>query len=101
MNLSVIVRFHRLATREAYAASSWYRERSANASSKFRRAVNAATTQIIENRATHSLEDSDFRYVRVKNFPYRLIYRIEDARNVFIVAVAHDRRRPGYWARRK
>jgi plasmid stabilization system protein ParE len=38
------------------------------------------------------------RYV-FKTFPYSLIYIIE-ADIVNVVAVAHDKRRPGYWRKR-
>lgn len=36
----------------------------------------------------------------VQRFPYGLLYRIE-AGYIFIVAVAHLSRRPGYWRRRR
>lgn len=39
------------------------------------------------------------KYV-VKRFPYSIIYRHEEQR-IFILAVAHDRRRPGYWKLRQ
>lgn len=43
--------------------------------------------------------DLDIRRVRVGRFPYQLAYMTEDDR-IHILAVAHDRRRPGYWHRR-
>lgn len=39
------------------------------------------------------------RFIRLKHFPYRLIYRILDTA-IQVVAVAHERRKPGYWRRR-
>jgi plasmid stabilization system protein ParE len=36
---------------------------------------------------------------RVQRFPYYIIYR-EESERVYILAVAHQRRRPGYWAER-
>ena len=39
------------------------------------------------------------RFERVKKFPYLLYYRVE-ADEVLIVAVAHERRRFGYWKKR-
>jgi toxin ParE1/3/4 len=39
------------------------------------------------------------RYV-LRRFPYSIIYRTS-ADQVQIVAVAHHRRRPGYWTKRK
>jgi hypothetical protein len=41
-----------------------------------------------------------YRWVRTRRFPYILYYRLVDADEVLIVAVAHARRRPGYWLRR-
>lgn len=36
----------------------------------------------------------------LKRFPYSLIYKVSDE-VLFIVAVAHQSRRPGYWSKRK
>ena len=37
-----------------------------------------------------------FRRIILARFPYSLIYSIESDR-IWVVAVAHHRRRPGYW----
>jgi hypothetical protein len=37
--------------------------------------------------------------VQVRGFPYLVVYRV-GAHDLLIVAVAHAKRRPGYWARR-
>lgn len=39
------------------------------------------------------------RYI-LRRFPYSIIYHVT-AEELRILAVAHHRRRPGYWARRK
>jgi len=39
------------------------------------------------------------RRLSFRRFPYHVIYRIEPDR-VFILAIAHHRRRPGYWRAR-
>lgn len=39
------------------------------------------------------------RRYHLRRYPYRLVYRVV-AEAVQIVAVQHDRRRPGYWRRR-
>jgi hypothetical protein len=36
----------------------------------------------------------------VARFPYSIVYK-EAADKIMIVAIAHQRRRPGYWRRRK
>ncbi len=40
------------------------------------------------------------RRLSLRRFPYHLIYRIDPDR-VLILAVAHHRRRPGYWRARR
>ena len=42
---------------------------------------------------------SGTRRMLVRRFPYAVIYR-SDEQEVIVVAVAHHRRRPGYWIRR-
>ena len=36
------------------------------------------------------------RLLRIKRFPYALVYRV-GADELLVVAIAHDRRAPGYW----
>lgn len=40
------------------------------------------------------------RKLVVKRFPYSVIYRREE-RFIYVMAIAHDRRRPGYWKVRR
>jgi plasmid stabilization system protein ParE len=40
------------------------------------------------------------RRVSLHRFPYNLIYYVS-AGEVRVIALAHQRRRPGYWAHRK
>lgn len=37
-----------------------------------------------------------FRMMLLSKFPFRLIYSV-DSHEIVVVAVAHQRRRPGYW----
>ena len=43
--------------------------------------------------------EEDSRRVLFHRFPFELIYRVE-ADAVVVIAVAHQRRRPGYWKSR-
>jgi hypothetical protein len=38
----------------------------------------------------------DIRQCRLAHFPYSIIYELHDV-NGSVIAVAHARRRPGYW----
>ncbi len=40
-----------------------------------------------------------YRRLKVQGFPFGVLYRLRDD-TVEVVAVAHERRRPGYWAGR-
>ena len=44
------------------------------------------------------VDNKHHRYL-VHRFPFAVFYRFDDA-EVIVVAVAHRRRRPGYWSRR-
>ena len=44
--------------------------------------------------------NSDLRCLVLDDFPFYLIYKIRPDR-IWILAVAHQRRRPGYWWERK
>jgi toxin ParE1/3/4 len=44
--------------------------------------------------------DSRFWFYRLNRFPYLIYYEIMPNR-VRVVAIAHKRRRPGYWRNRK
>lgn len=45
-------------------------------------------------------ENTRYRFYRLKRFPY-LLYFVALHDHVCVVAIAHARRRPGYWRRRK
>jgi plasmid stabilization system protein ParE len=78
----------------------WYAARSAVASERFTVAVDPALNKIASNPEQFALVDQRHRECLVKRFPFRIIYRSEVDR-VIVVAIAHAKRRPGYWERRK
>ncbi len=93
------VEFHPEAAAEFDAAVDWYRENSQQAAEDFLREVDNA----IENVASNPFMWADYlhgtrRYV-LRHFPYLVVYLLHEAR-VTIVAIAHGRRRPGYWSKR-
>jgi toxin ParE1/3/4 len=44
--------------------------------------------------------NSQYRFCRTNQFPF-VIYYLEQNDTVYVMAIAHERRRPGYWMRRK
>jgi hypothetical protein len=94
------VRFHRLAQREYQGARAWYEARRAGLGRDFTAAVDRAVGSIAAHPDRWSLYRDRFRWVRVRRFPYRLYYAIAGPDLVHVLAVAHVRRRAGYWIRR-
>ena len=93
------VEFHPLAADEAEAAERWYRERNETASARFRRELDRAVDLISERPEAGSPYLTSTRRFLLRRFPFFVVYRLLDER-VEIVAVAHARRRPGYWRER-
>jgi hypothetical protein len=61
-----------------------------------------ATLSLIETNpriGTTISADDQIRRVLVSRFPYEIVYRLRPA-EIVIVAIAHLKRRPGYWKNR-
>ena len=95
------VRFHRLAAQEYRFAKSWYRERDASVAGRFRDAVDSAMSRIAAAADSHPVYVEDIRWVRVRRFPYVLVFVRESSDSLLVLAVAHAKRRPGYGRRRR
>lgn len=62
----------------------------------FEREVKENVCRISETPELWPLRDDETRRFSTKRFPYQIVYSIhEDA--IWIVAVAHHKRFPGYW----
>jgi toxin ParE1/3/4 len=90
------VEFHEAASLEFEAAFEWYFERSERAAFLFAREVERAIAMIAEapQRFPHGV--SDTRRFLLQRFPFAVVYR-ELTSVIQVLAVAHGRRRPGYW----
>ena len=95
------VRFHRLAAEEYRSARNWYRQRDASVAGRFCVAVDSAVDRIMQDADSHPVLVDDIRWVRVRKFPYILIFAQELSGTVLVLALAHAKRRPGYWKRRQ
>jgi len=66
---------------------------------KFQSAVQAALDRIRRSPATGRPDEAGCRRLRVKGFPFSLVYR-EEQDEVVIYAVRPDAKDPGYWRQR-
>jgi hypothetical protein len=92
--------FHRLATQEFVAARRRYRHIDPDLEDRFVAAVGRAVRRVDANPLLGSLFRGSFRWVRTRRYPYVLYYEVISPDFVRVYAVAHSRRRPGYWLRR-
>ena len=83
--------------REAFA---WYRERNALIAEAFRAEVFDSIDRIVEAPLARPADEGGIRKRVLRRFPYSVIYEIQ-AGTATVLAVAHHRRRPGYWATTK
>ncbi|HXE53440.1 MAG TPA: type II toxin-antitoxin system RelE/ParE family toxin [Tepidisphaeraceae bacterium] len=91
--------FHPAALAEAVAAAAWYRERSVKAAAAFEAEIAHAMERIAAAPDRYPPYVDESRRILLRRFPFAIIYRL-NADRIEIVAVAHGRRRPGYWRNR-
>jgi plasmid stabilization system protein ParE len=87
------------ALEEAEAAARWYAERSPTAAAAFSEEIDEAESAIVRLPEAWPPFDHGTRRYLLRRFPFSVVYRVEPER-IVIVAVAHGRRRPGYWKSR-
>ena len=92
--------FHREALVEFEAAADFYAECQAGLEIRFIDAVHAAISHACDAPRSWRVFDGDIRRVLVHVFPYAVLYSIEDGL-IYIIAVMHCSREPGYWKTRK
>jgi plasmid stabilization system protein ParE len=82
--------------REAFL---WYFERSPIAADAFRTETLEAIDQLSPGALMWPEDEDAFRRHILRHFPYTVFYEIR-GNTVTVLAVAHQRRRPGYWRER-
>ena len=88
------------ALEDAESAARWYAERSPVAAVRFSEEVDAAEAAIAAHPDAWPSFDHGTRRYLLRRFPFSVIYDVQPDR-ILIVAVAHARRRPGYWRPRR
>ncbi len=90
------IEFHPEAEEEFIEAAQYYEARVSGLGSRFIDELEALVALLTERPAIGEQIDGKFRRTVFQKFPFSLIYAVEGAR-IWIVAVAHQRRLPGYW----
>jgi plasmid stabilization system protein ParE len=93
------VRFHPNASEELEAIVAYYEGRRPGLGALFLAETKKANDRIVELPAAAREVRSSIRRRSIHRFPYFFYYAVEE-NEVFIIAVAHKRRRPEYWINR-
>ena len=84
-------------------AARWYETHRAGLGTDFLDAVDAEVGRIAETprigAPVPGVSDETIRRRPVRRFPYHVVY-VELPDRLQVLAIAHDRRRPGYWVGR-
>jgi len=99
--LSWTTRVHPEAGAEVEATAAWYEAHRPGLGLEFVAAIDHALSLLADNPTQFALWKRNLPWRRcvLTRFPYIAFYRVE-GRVVRIMAVAHARRRPGYWISR-
>jgi toxin ParE1/3/4 len=97
------VRFHEGARDEYVAAARWYEQARPGLGEEFQADVESYVDLVAERSLPGTLafveRNHEVRRVLLNRFPYAVYFEVSDEECV-VWAVAHGRRRPGYWKTR-
>jgi len=94
-----LVAFHAEAAAELEAAFVWYAARSSKVAAQYLAELDRAIAIIGESPQSWERVIGPWRRYPLRRFPFLIYFRETDS-GIDIVAVAHGRRRPGYWQER-
>jgi plasmid stabilization system protein ParE len=90
------IRIQSQAQEEINEAFDWYFKRSPEAADAFLTEIGESLAQIVSRPQLYSAYTKKTRRRILANFPYSVVFQKKDD-VILVVAVAHAKRRPGYW----
>jgi len=91
--------FHPDVEYEVEESCEWYENQSFGLGDDFLNELEEPYQTIIELPSTWPKFHKDFRRFLLSKFPFSVIYRSEEEA-VYVVAIMHNRRKPGHWIKR-
>lgn len=91
--------FHPAAQEELWSATEYYDAARPGLGDEFTSAVEARLNRIIADPTSWEVIADDVRRARILKFPYDVLFSVGDD-CVYVLAIMHHHRRPGYWMRR-
>lgn len=98
------VAWHPEARTELLEATDYYEDEAPGLGGLFLSAIDRGLRQLEAFPAAGREIRPATRRLVVGRFPYSIVYRQRppgDSQEIFVLAIAHQRRRPGYWADRR
>jgi plasmid stabilization system protein ParE len=95
------LQFHKEASQEVREAYLWYAERDQKTARLFAGEINIAIEKIRRSPKRWPRYDGSVRRYVLHSFPFQIVYYLDGANKVIVLAVAHTRKRPGYWTYRR
>ncbi|WP_353932423.1 type II toxin-antitoxin system RelE/ParE family toxin [Okeanomitos corallinicola TIOX110] len=93
--------FHPLAEQELTEAINYYEEQRTDLGLEYLEAVEQAVNCLMYYPEIGAKVRGSIRRLVIPKFPYSLLYRVLEEEEIRILAVAHHKRKPFYWSRRK
>jgi toxin ParE1/3/4 len=97
--MRVPIEIHPEARLEEDDAFEWYLQRSITAADDFLQEIISARNAIQDSPEVWPEYLHGTRHYLLNRFPYVVVYR-HSAHRIDVVAIAHGRRKPGYWVDR-
>ncbi len=93
--MNYIVRYQPRARREYQSALDWYREKSTDAAINFSIALKERVNLLLKQPDRFGKMHKDFREVALKKYPYKIIYFIDEPKNLVVISsIFHQKRNP-------
>ena len=94
------IEYLRAARNDFDESFDWYAERSVGAAIGFASAVDDALDGILDDPSRFPSTYGGCAYCALRRYPFRIVFRDEPDRLV-VIAIAHAKRRPGFWRDRR
>lgn len=91
--------FHPDIADEVKSSYQWYQNKADGLGDDFLSELESAYQMIAELPDTWLVFNTSYRRFLLSKFPFSIIYR-QSATSIFVVAVMHNSRKPGYWQSR-
>ena len=88
--------FNELAVREMNDAIAYYELQFSGLGAAFKEEIKNSITRIIKYTKAWPKVDEDIRKYSLHKYPYNVYYSFEK-NHVYIIAIAHQHRKPNYW----